>query len=215
MQGIFDGLGHIEEGVVEEVEQGACAAARGLYHGEDVEVEWFDGQAAALLGEECAFSDFGHLIALAVEALLILFNLLACAEVFGPEALVAGQFVDAHLAEGHLGVDLVGDDDLLALVGVGVGNGGAGEELGAVDLRGRLRLLRPGVEGLAALLLLLALLLLGLAHFLHLDVETGGGYFLAVDDAGGCANGEGAFHIGQHAVGEGGLMGTADLSVVP
>ena len=173
---ILDSLSGVEEGVVEEVPNGACAAALALHHGEDVEVEAVDAQVAAFLGEEGAATDFRHLVATAVDCLFILFYLLADAEVFSPESLVAGQLVDGKLADRHLGVDLVGDDNLLALIGVALVDGGTGEESVGVDFGGRLGLLRPGVEGLAALLLclllLLPLLLLCLAEFLHLDSET-------------------------------------------
>ena len=182
-----------------------------LHHSEDVEVEGLDGEAAALLGEEGALANLGHLVALAVIGFLVLLDLLAGTEVLGPEALVAGQFVDARLAQGDLGVYLIGDDDLLALIGVGIAHHGTGKESVGVDFRGGLGLLRPGVVSLATLLLglllLLPLLHLRLTHFLHFDGEARRRDFLAVDSAGGGTDGEGALDIGQQPVAEGCLNG--------
>ena len=166
----------VEERVVEEVPDAVGAASLLLHHGQHVEVKRLYGQFAVLLRKERTAAYFGHLIVAVADGLLILAYLLAYAEVFGPEATVAGQLVDGKLADRHLGVDLVGDDNLLALIGVALVDGGTGEESVGVDFGGRLGLLRPGVEGLAALLLclllLLPLLLLCLAEFLHLDSET-------------------------------------------
>ena len=161
----LNGLLAAEEGVVEEVEDGAGAAALLLHHSQHIEVERLDGELAVLLREERPAAYLGHLIAAVADGLLILLYLAALAEVFGPEALVAWQFVDGELPDGYLGVNLIGDDNLLALVGVAFADGGTCEERLFVYLGGlRLLLTAPGVVGL-----LLRLTLAG--PFLHLDGE--------------------------------------------
>ena len=98
-QVLLDGLSGIEEGVVEEVPDGAGALALPLHKGQYVEVERLDGEFAALLGEEGSATDFSHHVATAVDGLLILLHAAVFGEVFAPEALVAGQFVNLVLLE--------------------------------------------------------------------------------------------------------------------
>ena len=178
-----------------------------------------------MLREEGTTANLGHLVASAVDGLLVLTHLLIVrSEVFGPEAFVAGQFVDGELADGYLGVYFIGNNDLFALVGGGFADGGAGEEAALVNLWGLLLLLlllSPGVEhvegiegGAAALLLLLlTLLLLGGSGFDNLDGEAFGAEFLALGGAGGGSDGEGPFAVGGEGVGVGGMDGVGDSSV--
>ena len=114
--------------------------------------------------EERPAAYLGHLVAAVAYSFLVLLYLLSYAKVFGPESTVAWQFVYGELADGHLGVYLVGDDDLLALIRVALAYGGSREEGLLVNLRRRLWLLCPGVVGTALLALLLTLLLLCGAH---------------------------------------------------
>ena len=87
-----------------------------LHKGEHVEVERLDGEFATLLGKEGASADFCHHVTAAVDGLLILLHVALLGEVLAPEAFVAGQFVDLVLLERDLGIDLVGEDDLLTLL---------------------------------------------------------------------------------------------------
>ena len=132
----------VEEGVVEDVPEGAGITAWHLDDGQHVEVERFDGERPALLGEKSAAADFKHAVALSAQGLLLGSDLLVCGgEVFGPEAFVAWQFVDTVLVDGYLGVDFVGDNELLALIGIAFVDGGPGKEFAVVNLRWRLGLL--------------------------------------------------------------------------
>ena len=115
------------------------------------------------------------------------------------------------MAEGHLSVDFIGEDDLLALVGVVFADAGTGKKRIAVDVA------RGGglLCGLAARLpraLAVGVLLLGVA-LLYFDGESLAGYFLSVDSAAGTANVECAFGIGLDDVGEAGGGGVRHLSV--
>ena len=96
---LLDSLCGVEEGVVKKVPDGACALALTLYEGQNIKVEGFDGELAALLGKEGSPADFGHHVATSVYGLLVLMDGAVARDVFTPETFVAGQFVNLILAE--------------------------------------------------------------------------------------------------------------------
>ena len=98
-QVLLDGLSGIEEGVVEEVPDGTGALTLSLDEGKHVEVERLDGEFATFLGKEGTAAYFCYHVATTVDGLLILLHAAVFGEVFAPEALVAGQFVNLVLLE--------------------------------------------------------------------------------------------------------------------
>ena len=86
----FNGLRWVEEGVVEEVPNGACTLTLALDECEDIEVEGLDCEFATLLGEEGSTADFSDHVATAVNGFFVLVDVAVFGEVFAPEAFVAG-----------------------------------------------------------------------------------------------------------------------------
>ena len=86
----FNGLRWVEEGIVEEVPDGACTLTLALDECEDIEVEGLDCEFATLLGEEGSAADFSDHVAAAVDGFFVLVDVAVFGEVFAPEAFVAG-----------------------------------------------------------------------------------------------------------------------------
>lgn len=142
---------------------------------------------------------------------------------FAPETFVARQFFFADLHVWGLEVDLITDNQLLALIKVCLVGECADEETAVVNLRCGLGLLllpprvhaeevvwvdveeSKGVEGgspLLLLLLLLPLLLLCGGGFYYFDGDAVGSEFFAVDGTGGGADGEVTFSVGGEGIGQ-------------